>query len=94
MARTVLDTARLLQAIAGYDQIDDRQLGAPLPGVVPYVDNLLASRSQGVKGLKIGVLVEGFADKNMDSEVVKVVRAAISRFETMGAVVQEVSVPT
>ncbi|RXK36846.1 hypothetical protein M231_05876 [Tremella mesenterica] len=95
MARTVLDTARLLQAVAGYDKLDDRQLGAPLPENVPkYPELVLDSRPQGVKGMHIGVLKEGFLDPSMSPDLEKVVRAAIEKFKELGAIVEEVSAPT
>ncbi|KAJ7641471.1 amidase signature domain-containing protein [Roridomyces roridus] len=94
MARTALDAALLLQVIAGYDTIDDRQLGAPLPADVPkYSELLLASRQQGIKGLRIGILKEGFASSVLHSAVNDKCRAAIAKLEAMGAVVEEVSVP-
>lgn len=93
MARTVLDTA-LLQAIAGYDHIDDRQLGAPLPADVPkYSEIVLSSKEKGVKRVKIAILREGFEHPALDLEVDKCVRAAVEKFVKMGAVVEEVSVP-
>jgi amidase len=95
MARTVLDTARLLQATAGYDGIDDRQLGAPRPdNLPPYVDLVLESRQTGVRGLRIGILKEAFHSHHLAPSVKGLVRQAIQRFVDMGAEVKEVSVPT
>ncbi|KAK4700934.1 amidase, partial [Phenoliferia sp. Uapishka_3] len=94
MARSVSDCALLLEAIAGCDGIDDRQLGAPLPAdVLKYSELLEAGREKGVKGMKIGVLKEGFGHASMDSEMEKVCREALKKFEELGAVVEEVSIP-
>ncbi|KAM0746307.1 amidase signature enzyme [Meredithblackwellia eburnea MCA 4105] len=96
MARNVLDTALLLQAIAGYDDIDDRQLGAPLPCDVPkYGEIVLKNRSnkEYMKGIRIAVLKEGFENKALDPNVEASVRAAIEGLKKLGAVVEEVSVP-
>lgn len=94
MARTVLDSALLLQATAGYDSIDDRQLGAPAPSAVPSYSNLvLEGRAIGIKGLKVGLLREGFAHSALSASVDAAVRAAIAKFEELGATVAEVSVP-
>ncbi|GAA6014797.1 hypothetical protein JCM10207_002184 [Rhodosporidiobolus poonsookiae] len=94
MTQSVLDAAVLLEAIAGYDNIDDRQLGAPLPQNVPkYAEAVLNSRKDGAKGLRIAVLREGFMHKTLDPAVDKSVRAAIAKYEELGAVVEEVSVP-
>lgn len=94
MARTVLDTALLLEAIAGYDSIDDRQLGAPLPADVPkYSQIVLEARMKGIKGMRIGILQEGFGHAALDPEVDRTVREAVARFVELGAVVEQVSVP-
>jgi amidase len=94
MARNVLDTALLLEAIAGYDSIDDRQLGAPLPADVPqYSSLLLKGRKNGLQGVKIGLLKEGFAHPSLLPSVNAAVRAAVAKFEELGAIVSEVSVP-
>jgi amidase len=86
--------ALLLEAIAGYDGIDDRQLGAPLPANIPkYAAAVLEHRKKGIKGLKIGLLREGFAHKSLDKAVDESVRAAIAKFVELGATVEEVSVP-
>ncbi|KAJ7764832.1 amidase [Mycena metata] len=92
MTRTAADAALLLQAIAGYDMIDDRQLGAPLPANVPkYSELLLSSREHSAKGLKIALLKEGFAQSSV--EVDAKCRSAIAKFEELGAIVEEVTVP-
>lgn len=86
--------AKLLEAIAGSDSIDDRQLGAPKAQDVPaYAEILLKGRKAGIKGLKVGVLKEGFEDASMDRRVEEVVRNAIERFGSLGAKVEQVWVP-
>lgn len=95
MASTVLDAAKLLQAIAGYDSIDDRQLGAPDPAHLPrYVDQVLESRQKGIAGLRIGVLREAFQAPALTESVNALVQNAITTLSGLGAVVQEISVPT
>ncbi|KAG7095818.1 hypothetical protein E1B28_006517 [Marasmius oreades] len=95
MARTVPDTALILQSIAGYDGIDDRQLGAPapdnLPSYIAATTNL--SPLNPLIGIKIGVLKEGFSSSYLAPDVETVVRAAIDRFTSLGATVIDVSVP-
>ncbi len=89
MATIVKDAALLLQAVAGYDGLDDRQLGAPsyetLPSYIPT--------SCDLSGLRIGVLKEGFTSIHMSPEVEQVVRSAIAKFKDLGAEIKEVSVP-
>ena len=93
MARTVLDTARLLEAVAGYDHIDDRQLGAPAESP-KYSEIVLRGRETGVKGMRLGILKEGFASKAICASVDSLVRKAVHHFKSLGATVEEVSVPT
>lgn len=94
MARTVLDTAALLQAIAGYDGYDDRQLEAPRPQDVPkYVDELLAARPQGIQGMKIAVLKEALELPALAPQVKQLLLDAIDRLKKLGAEVFEVSIP-
>ncbi|BGP14771.1 hypothetical protein JCM10213_004291 [Rhodosporidiobolus nylandii] len=94
MARTVLDTALLLEAIAGYDSYDDRQLGAPLPAdVLKYPELVLEARKTDLSGVKVGVLVESFKHQALDPNVEACVRRAASAFEKLGAQVKDVSVP-
>ncbi|EIN04448.1 amidase signature enzyme [Punctularia strigosozonata HHB-11173 SS5] len=91
----VLDNALMLQVIAGADNIDDRQgPGTPFPGSVPqYYSLLLASRIQGVKGMKIGLLREGLDMPAMDPRVRARVVETCMKFQALGAVVEEISIP-
>ena len=88
MTRTVEDLALVLQCIAGVDGYDPRQSGTPdtLPD---YVGTL----GKGVDGLKIGVLAEGFGSPEADAAVESTVREAIGVIESLGARLQNVSVP-
>lgn len=91
MTRTVLDNALLLQAIAGADGIDDRQMaGCPMPGDVLDYPSLA---TQGVKGMRIGILVESLDCPLHDARVSELVVKAAKGFKELGAVVETVSVP-
>lgn len=95
MTRSCMDCADLLQAIAGVDGLDDRQIaGTPFPSCVPQYGSMLrATEDQGVKGLRIGVLKEGLSSPILDPGVERKFRAAVQVFEKLGATVTEVSVP-
>jgi aspartyl-tRNA(Asn)/glutamyl-tRNA(Gln) amidotransferase subunit A len=86
MARTVEDTAILLNAMAGHDSFD-----ATTPDV--EVPDYTANLSKGVAGLKVGVPKEFFGE-GIDPEVRTLVEAAIKEYEKMGATIHEVSLPT
>jgi amidase len=82
----VADNALLLEAIAGPDGLDPRQAHAR---VERYRDAL----GEGVEGLRIGVLREGFGHPGGEPEVDAAVREAAGRFARLGAKVEEVSLP-
>jgi aspartyl-tRNA(Asn)/glutamyl-tRNA(Gln) amidotransferase subunit A len=77
MARTVTDTALLLQAIAGYDPDD------PVSAAVP-VDDLLANIDAGVAGWRIA-LADDAHFGNADADVLAAVHRAVAVFEALGA---------
>ncbi len=87
MTRTVADNALLLEVIAGADGLDPRQSAGASAQDYP------AAVGQGVEGLRIGVLKQGFGRRDSDPQVDAQVRAAAERFAWLGAVVEEVSVP-
>ena len=94
LARSVLDAARCLDALAGYDGIDDRSLGAGKHNSHRFAESLtLGADPNCLSGLKIGILTEGFSQSVIHPDVASVVRAAARRLESLGAEVAEVSVP-
>jgi amidase len=88
MARNVADVALLLEAIAGTDGLDIRQARNGL-GVQPYSKAL----SGEVKGLRLGILAEGFGSAGSERDVDEAVTEAAHAFEKMGSVVGSISVP-
>ncbi|KAH8887619.1 amidase [Thozetella sp. PMI_491] len=103
---SIRDCAVLLSAIAGYDGIDPRQTPeTPLRQNVPAYHELLdraieTKKERGewtpeaaAKGLRIGILKEGFELPELDPEVDSVVRKAALKFAQLGATVEEVSIP-
>ncbi|AWN47505.1 Asp-tRNA(Asn)/Glu-tRNA(Gln) amidotransferase GatCAB subunit A [Methylobacterium terrae] len=86
MTARVADNALLLEVLAGPDGLDPRQVA---PQVAPYAEAL----GRGAKGLRIGLLTEGFAAPGMQEAVAEKVRAGAARFERLGARVEEVSLP-
>jgi amidase len=86
MTRTVRDNALLLEVIAGEDGLDPRQYS---PKTAEYTKALEA----GVRGLKIGIVKEGFGLAGSEPEVDAKVMAAAQLFKKLGASVDEISVP-
>ncbi len=79
MTRTVEDTARILNVIAGHDERDSTSVDTPVPDYVAA----LAER-QDLKGLTIG-LPEEYWNKGLSSEVAEACTTAIRTAEDMGA---------
>jgi amidase len=86
MTRTVEDAASALQATAGYDPYDPRQSRD-----VPSRVDVLSRLADGVAGLRIGVLQEGFNEAEV--EVRDLVMAAVDVLAQAGADISEVSIP-
>lgn len=85
MTRTVEDAAVLLQAIAGHDPQDPYSAHEPVPDFGESLD-------AGARGLRIGIPDSYFFDDSTP-EVASLVRAAIEHLESLGAEVEEVSLP-
>ena len=85
MARTVRDCAHLLGAIAGHDGLDSTSVPRPVPAYAAGLDG-------GVRGLRLGLPKEYFVE-GMSAEVSDAVRAAVRHLESLGATVEEVSLP-
>ena len=86
LTRSVEDAAVVLNAIAGYDPLDSTSIPTPTPD---YTDGL----RNGVEGLRIGVVPEYLGD-GIDPGVAESVKAALAVLESLGAVVEEVTLPT
>lgn len=86
MTANVADNALLLEVIAGDDGYDPRIKS-------PKVQNYTKALGGGVKGLKIGVVKEGFVQPGAEEDVNESVREAAKRFRHLGATVEDVSIP-
>jgi aspartyl-tRNA(Asn)/glutamyl-tRNA(Gln) amidotransferase subunit A len=84
-SRTVKDSARLLQAIAGKDEHDATSAPAP-------VEDYVAGLDGNVKGLKIGVPKEYFLE-GLDPEVGARVEAGIQTLQRLGCERVDISLP-
>jgi amidase len=86
MTANVADNALLLEVLAGDDGYDPR---IKSPKVQDYTEAL----GGGVKGLKIGVVKEGFEQVGAEPAVNESVKEAAKRFASLGATVEDVSIP-
>ncbi|GIQ71009.1 Asp-tRNA(Asn)/Glu-tRNA(Gln) amidotransferase subunit GatA [Xylanibacillus composti] len=85
LTKNVEDTAYVLQAIAGHDEKDSTSARVDIPD---YVSSL----NGDVKGLRLAVPKE-YMGEGIQPGVRDAVKAAIARLESMGATVEEVSMP-
>ena len=89
MAASSLDCALLLEVIAGYDDGRDPRQIAGLPPPKPYSELV----GQGIDGLRIGVVSEGFGTPTSEADVDEAVMFAARRLVEAGAVVEDISIP-
>lgn len=87
LARTVRDVARMLDVLAGQDPDDPRQLaGVPTQRYEVALD-------RNLRGVRIGILEEGFGLPGAEAEVDDAVREALERLSEMGAELKTVGLP-
>ncbi len=95
LAKTVEDAAIVTKVMAGIDEKDSTTSPTPVPDYEaalchPALD--AGSPELPAKGLRVGVPSEYFID-GMEPKVAEVVRAAIKKYEDMGAEIVEISLP-
>jgi aspartyl-tRNA(Asn)/glutamyl-tRNA(Gln) amidotransferase subunit A len=86
VAKSVEDAAVLLTTISGHDPMDSTSIDKPVPD---YTKSCVAD----VAGLRLGVPKEYFA-AGVSDDVKTAVERAIALYATMGATVDETSLPT
>jgi len=84
-AKDVTDCALAMSVISGRDPMDSTSLDVPVPD---YTKSLVPD----VKGIKIGVPVEFFA-QGVSPEIVELVWRAVEAFSVLGAEYKETSMP-
>lgn len=87
MARTVADTALLLDVIAGKDPMDPRQYS------IPVQNSFVESLGGTINDLRFGIVKEGFATPVSEPGVDGKVKEAVKSLKKLGAHTEEVSVP-
>lgn len=85
-AHDVTDAALLLEVIAGHDPRDSTSADLPVPAYRQSLDTPLES-------LTIGVAREYFGE-GLDAEVESAIREALRVYQSLGATIREISLPT
>ena len=83
-SRTVRDSARLLQVMAGRDEMDSTSAFAPVPDYVAALDG-------NIRGMKIGVPKEFF--DGLASDTGDVIQAAIQTLQKLGCEIRQIRLP-
>ena len=83
-SRSVRDSARLLQIIAGHDEMDSTSATAPVPDYVAALDG-------NVRGKKIGLPKQFF--EGLASETADLVLEAVEVLKKLGCEVREIQLP-
>lgn len=83
--KDVTDCAILMNLISGYDPKDSTSVNIPVPD---YTQSL----THNIKGMKIGIPKEYFVE-GMEPDVQSAITAAIEKIKSLGAIVQEISLP-
>jgi aspartyl-tRNA(Asn)/glutamyl-tRNA(Gln) amidotransferase subunit A len=83
-SRTVRDSARLLQVMAGRDEMDSTSAFAPVPDYVAALDG-------NIRGMKIGIPKEFF--DGLASGTGDVIQAAIQTLQKLGSEIREIRLP-
>jgi aspartyl-tRNA(Asn)/glutamyl-tRNA(Gln) amidotransferase subunit A len=85
-AHEVTDVSLLLEAIAGHDARDSTSVAEPVPAYSRQLD-------EPIRPLTIGVPREYFG-AGLDAEVEQAVRAALAVYQSQGAKLREISLPS
>lgn len=86
LTKSVADNAVVLSAISGHDERDTTSIKREY-------DDFGSEIGQSVKGMKIGIIKEFFGE-GISDEVKVAVLAAAKKYESMGAELVELSIPT
>lgn len=86
MTRSAEDAAIMLNVMSGYDEKDSTSVNQPVP-------DFTQSLNEPLKGLKLGFCKEYFGD-GLDPAIETAIQVALQLFESQGAEIVEVSLPS
>ena len=85
LTKDVWDCAALLEVISGYDSLDSTSVNMDVPDYISFLN-------KDIKNIKIGVPKEYFIE-GIDKDVELTVKGAIEKLGSLGAIIEEVSLP-
>jgi aspartyl-tRNA(Asn)/glutamyl-tRNA(Gln) amidotransferase subunit A len=86
IARTVEDTALVLDVMAGRDELDSTTIEREKDGYIDLIGDL--------KGVKVGLVKEYIESEGLEPGVKKTILAAIEKMKRAGAIIEDVSLPS
>lgn len=93
ITRSVEDAARVLQIIAGSDPMDSTTVADPVPDYLALLQEPPADSAAPLSGITVGVVSETMSDGASEADVSARVREAVDTLRSLGASIQEVSLP-
>ena len=93
MASSVRDAALLLQATSGYDNADSTSSRNELGSIEYDLGSIEELSTRPMKGIKVGVIDETLGE-GVDTEVERVFGEVARHLESLGALVERVSIPS
>ncbi|MDR1088801.1 MAG: Asp-tRNA(Asn)/Glu-tRNA(Gln) amidotransferase subunit GatA [Coriobacteriales bacterium] len=88
-ARSVADVAALTDAICGYDPLDCTSQDVP----ASFSASVVAGQSDGIKGMRVGVVSEYLEAPGITTEVVLAFKEALRHVQDLGATIVELELP-
>ena len=85
LTKDVRDAAIIMNVISGVDPADSTTLDEPVP-------DYLADLDKGVEDLTLGLPKEYFIE-GLDPQIEQAIRAAVARYEKLGATIVDISLP-
>ncbi|KAH8947528.1 hypothetical protein BDL97_11G046600 [Sphagnum fallax] len=93
LGASVLDTAILLQVIAGHDKNDSTSSLEEVPDYAAQLLPVEGLSSKPLAGVKFGLIKETMDEEGVEEDVASAVKAAALHLQELGASVTEVSLP-
>ena len=92
MGRSVADVALLLESISGFDEQDSTSLRHDMGNCTDLLSPRECMTSVPLRGLRVGIISDTLGE-GVDPQVESLVMEAARHFETLGATVDNVSMP-
>ena len=86
ITKTVEDSALVLNEISGYDPKDSNCVNKEVPDFTKFL-------KKDIKGTRVGVPREYFGE-GLEKNVAETVKSALQKIEDLGAIIEEISLPT